>query len=178
MATDGEYLSGMRSLIGVYRKDLSYDPEGSPSISKTRYMNVITTRIKMGSEARLVATVTDMIKIYKNVAMPQAAMVYQMISGAPAGTYLIFEPIASLAEWDKYPAIMQSIRSTAGKKFDALEKDFADYTTLEEGRLMSVNPRMSYVSKETIAGDPEFWAPKPKPAATPKKGGAPKQTGQ
>jgi hypothetical protein len=178
MATDGEYLSGMRSLIGVYRSDLSYDPEGSPSLSKTRYMNVVTMRIKMATEQRLVSTVNEMIKIYKNVAMPQAVLVYQMISGAPSGTYLVFEPIASLADWDKYPAIMKSIRDTAGRKFDALEKDFADFTTFEEGRLMSINPRMSYVSKETIAGDPDFWAPKPKPAATPKKGAAPKQTGQ
>ena len=178
MATDGEYLSGMRSLIGVYRSDLSYDPEGSPSLSKTRYMNVITVRIKMGAEHRLVSTVTDLIKIYKNVSMPQAALVYQMISGAPTGTFLIFEPMASLADWDKYPAIMQSIRDTARGKFDAVEKEFADFSTFEEGRLMSVNPRMSYVSKEIIAGDPDFWAPKPKPAATPKKGAASKQTGQ
>jgi hypothetical protein len=178
MATDGEYLSGVRSLIGVYRGDLSYDPEGSPSMAKTRYMNVITVRIKMGTEQRLLSTVSDLIKIYKNVSMPQAALVYQMISGAPTGTYLIFEPMASLADWDKYPAIMQSIRDTAARKFDAVEKEFADFTTLEEGRLMSVNPRMSYVSKEIIAGDPDFWAPKPKPASTPKKGAAPRQTGQ
>jgi|SRR5581483_10011047 len=178
MSLDGEYLSGMRSLIGVYRSDLSYDPEGSPSLAKTRYMNVITTRIKMGTEQRLVSTVTDLIKIYKNVSKPQAVLVYQIISGAPSGTYVLFEPMRSVAEWDKYPEIMQSIRSTAAKKFDAIEKEFADFSVFEEGRLMSINPRMSYVSKETIAGDPDFWAPRPKPAAMPKKAPAPKQTGQ
>jgi hypothetical protein len=177
-ATDGEYLTSMRSLIGVYRADLSYDPEGSPSLSKTRYMNVITVRIKMGTEQRLHAAVTDLIKIYKNVSMPQATLVYQMISGVPSGTYLIFEPMTSLAEWDKYPAMMQSIRDTSRGKFDAVEGQFADITTLYEGRLMSINPRTSYVSKETIAGDPDFWAPKPKAAPPAKKGAMPKQTGQ
>ena len=53
--------------------------------------------------------------------------------------------------------------------YQRAETDFADFTTLEEHRLMSIDPRMSYVSKETIAGDPDFWAPKPKPAAMPKK---------
>jgi hypothetical protein len=177
-AIDGEYLTGMRALIGVYRGDLSYDPEGSPSLSKTRYMNVITVRIKMGTENRLSTAVTDLIKIYKNVAMPQATLVYQMISGAPSGTYLIFEPMTSLSDWDKYPTIMQSIRDTSRGKFDAVERAFAEITTLYEGRLFSINPRMSYVSKETVTGDPDFWAPKPKAAPPAKKGATPRQAGQ
>jgi hypothetical protein len=180
-AADGEYLTATRSIIGLYRKDLSYDPEGSPSLSKWRYVNLVHIRIKMGMEQRLVSTVGELLKIYKNVSMPQAAIVYQMISGAPSGTFLIFEPVASLAEWDKYPAIMQSIRDTASRKFDAVEKDFAEIATFEEGRLMAINPRMSYVSKETIAGDPDFWSPKAAPKGTSKtapKKAAPKQTGQ
>jgi hypothetical protein len=180
-AADGEYLNGMRSMIGVFRKDLTYDPEGSPSLSKWRYVNLVTIRIKMGMDQRLVSTVGELLKIYKNVAMPQAAIVYQMISGAPAGTFLIFEPLTSLAEWDKFPAIMQSIRDTASRKFDAVEKDFAEISTVEEGRLMAVNPRMSYVSKETVAGDADFWTPKAAPKGTPKstpKKAAPKQSGQ
>jgi hypothetical protein len=175
---DGEYLSGNRTLIALLRRDLTYEPEGAPSLSKTRYMNVITVRIKMGTEQRLVSAVNDLIKIYKNVAMPQAAMAYQVISGAPSGTYLIFEPMAALADWDKYPAIMESIRATAARKFDAVEKDFADFSTFEEGRLMSINPHMSYPSREVIAGDPAFWAPKPKPAAAEPKKTAAKHTGQ
>ena len=31
----------------------------------------------------------------------------------------------------------------------------------DEGRLMSIDPKMSYVSKEMAAGDPDFWTPKP-----------------
>src|SRR5438105_3949665 len=60
MATDGEYLSGMRSLIAVFRKDLSYEPENAPGLSKSRYMNVVTIRIKPGSDQRLAATVKEM----------------------------------------------------------------------------------------------------------------------
>jgi len=106
-------------------------------------------------------------------------LAYQIISGAPGGTYLLFEPFVSLAEWDKYPAMLQTLKTAGGRKFDALEKDFTDLTQFEEGRLMSISPKMSYVSKETAAGDPDFWTPKPKSAAKPaaKAAGA-KQTGQ
>jgi hypothetical protein len=177
-ATDGEYLSSTRSMIGVFRPDLSYEPEGSPTLSKTRYMAVITIRIKMGTEQRLASAVSELVKVYKNVAMPQATLVYQVISGTPAGTFLIFEPMTTLAAWDQYPAIMQSLKQAGGRKFEALQRDLAEINSFEETRLMSINPRTSYVSKETLAGDPDFWAPKPKPVAAPKKGAPARHTGQ
>jgi hypothetical protein len=31
----------------------------------------------------------------------------------------------------------------------------------EESTLFAIDPKMSYVSKEFAAGDPEFWTPKP-----------------
>jgi hypothetical protein len=33
-----------------------------------------------------------------------------------------------------------------------------------------LNPRMSYISKEFAAGDPEFWIPKPPPKPAPVPG--------
>ena len=32
---------------------------------------------------------------------------------------------------------------------------------LGESLLFAIDPKMSYVSKEFAAGDPEFWTPKP-----------------
>ena len=37
----------------------------------------------------------------------------------------------------------------------------------EESTLLTINPKMSYVSKEFAAGDPDFWTPKPVRAARP-----------
>jgi hypothetical protein len=179
MATDGEYLSGSRSLIGVFRKDLSYEPETAPGVAKSRYMNVITLRVKLGSEAQLAANIKEMVKIYTSAQMQQPVIAYQVISGAPAGTYILFEPFVSLAEWDKYPALNQALKTAGGRKFDALHKELIEMTTFEESRLMSISAKMSYVSKEMAAADPDFWTPKPaKPAVKPSKGGAAKQTGQ
>jgi hypothetical protein len=177
MATDGEYLSGMRSLIGVFRKDLSYEPENAPGVAKSRYMNVVTLRFKMGTDQQLAANIKEMAKIYTSAQMHMPMIVYQIISGAQGGTYLLLEPFVSLAEWDQYPAMMQALRTAGGRKFEALQKEFIDMATFQEGRLMSISPKMSYVSKEMAAVDPDFWTPKPKPAARPASK-APKQTGQ
>ena len=111
----------------------------------------------------------------------QPVIVYQMISGAPQGTFLLFEPVTTLAEWDKYPAMMQSLKNAGGRKFEALQKDFQEITLFEESRLMAISPQMSYVSKETVAGDPNFWTlkqAKPASSKAAKKRPAAKPTGQ
>jgi len=181
MATDGEYLSGTRTMIAVYRKDLSYEPENPPGMAKSRYIDVITLRFKTGTSQQLAATMKEMAKIHASAQLTQPMHMYQVISGASNGTYLLLEPIVSLAEWDKYPAMMQALRTAGGRKFDALQKDLQEIILSDEGRLMSIDPKMSYVSKEMAAGDPDFWTPKPPMKPTGKSGskaGAAKKTGQ
>jgi hypothetical protein len=179
-ALDGEVLTSMRSLIGVYRPDLSYHAEqGMKNLPKARYFNVVTVRIKAGAEPKLIATLKQLFDLYASSAFEQPAIVYQLISGTQSGSYLIFEPMASLAEWDKVPAMMKTMRDVGGKRMDQILAGFSDITVFEEPRLMSVSQKMSYVSKEFAGTDPDFWTPKP-PAAKPaaKKRAAPKQTGQ
>jgi len=175
-AADGELLSGAHSLIGVYRKDISYrDEEAMAGLAKTRYVNVITVRLKPGSEPKLTSTIGELLKIYSNAGMTQPVLVYQVISGAQAGMFLLFEPITTLAEWDKYPAMMQALKNAGGRKFEALQKDMQEIMTFEEGRLMAISPQMSYVSKQVTAADPDFWIPKAAGAQpTPKRRAAKK----
>jgi hypothetical protein len=44
------------------------------------------------------------------------------------------------------------------QRLDALAPEVVQSS---ESLLFAFNPRMSYVSKEFAAGDPEFWNPKP-----------------
>ena len=83
-ATDGEYISGGSSMIGVYRPDLSYrGDQATANLPKARYFNVITLRLKPGSDARLAGAVRDMTNMYNNVQVSQPVVAYQIISGAP-----------------------------------------------------------------------------------------------
>jgi hypothetical protein len=179
-AVDGEYISTESSMIAVYRPDLSFRPEQAVTdLPKMRYVEVIHMRIKPGSDSKFVSAVKDFADIYKNIQFEGSVLAYQVIAGAPSGSFVVFEPVTSLAEWDKYPAIMKSLRETGGKKFQDAEARFNEITVGEESNLMSVSPKMSYVTKETAAADPDFWMPKTKPAAAKPAAKAPaKQPGQ
>ncbi len=161
-AADGESVSTESSMIAVFRPDLSYQAEMSNgALGKMHAWEVLSFRLKPGTEPRLVAAIKDMTDIYNNIQYQHPIAAYQIISGAPRGSYLILEPMTSIAEWDKYPAIMKSVRDTGGKKFLGIEATMNDIIVGDQPRLMSVNPKMSYVSPDIAAGDPDFWNPKP-----------------
>lgn len=48
----------------------------------------------------------------------------------------------------------------------------ADIVISAEQTLFAISPKMSNPTKEMIAADPDFWAPKAKPAAAAKPTGA------
>jgi hypothetical protein len=95
--------------------------------------------------------------------------IYQVVSGAPAGTFLGFFPMKSMAELD-------TDAERHGKAYqDAVgEEGRARNSRLQQEALLSSNSqvfafssKMSYVSKEFAANDPDFWTPKPPPAKAP-----------
>jgi len=47
------------------------------------------------------------------------------------------------------------------ENFQKLMRDTGDTFISMESNLFSMNPKMSYVSKETSDVDPEFWLSKP-----------------
>jgi uncharacterized protein involved in type VI secretion and phage assembly len=85
----------------------------------------------------------------------------------PRPTYLMFQPLKSLAEVDAFPqthgqAYRDAIGDAGRKKLAEL---FASGIVSAETNIFAFNPKMSYVANETAAADPDFWTPKPKPAA-------------
>jgi len=53
------------------------------------------------------------------------------------------------------------------------QKLLSDCIVSAEWILYEVNPKMSYTPKEFIEANPEFWAPKPKPAPAAKPSAKP-----
>jgi hypothetical protein len=169
---DGELLSGLNNVIAVYRKDLSYrGDQGMAMLPKARYVSVEQARLRPNSDKRLVETVKGLATAYEKANFEQPIFVYQVMAGAPSGTYLILEPMASLSEWDKWPAVSKSVREAMGESaYEQMGKTFAEIVEGSVRLLFSVSPKMSYVSKEFASADPDFWIPKPPPA--PKKAAA------
>src|SRR5262249_22690634 len=100
---------------------------------------------------------------------------YQVISGAPSGTYLIFIPMKSLQEIDaardRDSAVAAALGPENGPK---VLKTISETVLTTESAIFAFSQKMSYVTKEFTAADPDFWTPKPKPVAT-KPAAAPKK---
>ena len=166
---DGDMRTGSRTLLAVFRGDLSYHPaEAMSSLPKCRHMAVTVLRIKYGHDAELAQAAKLLIDGDDKSGSDQPVLTYQVVSGGPSGTYLLFSPMDSLAHMDAAPARMAAARQAMGERnrqhFDTLAPDVVQSS---ESLLFALNPRMSYVSKEFAAADPDFWIPKPKPPAKP-----------
>ena len=162
-ALDAEFRSGSHSWIAVYRPDISFHgQEMMASLPKDRVFNVITLRVQNGHDDDFTELGKMAIDAAQKAIYDQPVVVYQVVSGLPNGTYLFFEPSPSLQALDGAPArsqaLMQAMGDSGAKRFAKLE---SDAVASSQARLFLLNPRMSYVSKDFAAADPNFWNPKP-----------------
>ena len=152
--------NAMRDMLAVYRPELSFNP--SVNIAQMRYFSITTTRVKPGYDAQY----SDYLQKILNVARQNAKVnnlhvaVFQVVSGAQAGTYLSFRPMKSLAEMDE-PIAMKVRASMSDDMRKDSDKAVREAIMSGETSTYAFAPRMSYVHKEMAAGDPTFWNPKP-----------------
>jgi len=97
-----------------------------------------------------------------------------ILPGAVVDVLAVITAVKSLAEMDAGPANQRAINQALGAEDgQKVLKGFSESLLTTENTLFAFSPKMSYVSKDFAAADPEFWRPKPKmaakPAAAPKK---------
>jgi hypothetical protein len=163
---DAEFLTNGRSIVAIYRPELSYRREGV-NIFTMRYISVTTYRVRPGHNADFEELRKIANEAHEKANVDEHWSMYQVISGMPGGTFLYFQPHKSLKEEDAVPekhgkAYQDALGDEGRKKLRELSS--AAILT-SETTLFAFSPKMSYVSKEAIAADPDFWAPKPKTAA-------------
>jgi hypothetical protein len=133
--------------------------EGLP---KARYFNIVTIHIHFERDLEFAEIAKTAIEAAERAKSDQPVAVYQVVSGMPAGTYMLLEPAASLNALDDAPArsrtLIEAMGESGARKF---LKNAGEIIAGEEPVLFAINPKMSYVSKEFAAGDSEFWTPKP-----------------
>lgn len=171
---DGELRSGSTTMIAVLRPDLSYRAsEFAKDLPKTRYFSLTMVRIHPFSDGRFAELGKQVIAADERANIELPAAVYQLISGGPVGTYLIFTPMKSLQTMDEVPERNKAMMSAMGMdKMAALYKNAGEVITGMQSMILTINPKISYVSKEMAAQDPDFWTPKA--AVTTTKPAAPK----
>lgn len=160
-ALDGDLLSGASGMVATHRSEMSY--RADYDTAKMRYFRVTVLRLNPGygrdfEQARkIVNDAHDKLKLDEHWS------VYQVMAGAPDGTYIILYPMASLAEWDKGEEMHgKAYQEALGDANRDRLRDFQRAAVAHsETLLFNFSPRMSYLPKEFIERAPEFWAPKP-----------------
>ncbi|HYL38182.1 MAG TPA: hypothetical protein VEV17_19855 [Bryobacteraceae bacterium] len=168
-ALDAEFISGSRSWIAVYQPDLSFHgQEMMQALPKARYFNVTMMRVQSGHDQEFAEIGHMAVDASQKSINDQPVAVYQVVSGMPDGTYLLFEPSASLKALDsadeRSRAMLQAMGDSGAARF---LKAIRDNIASAEALLFVINPKMSYVSKDIAAADPDFWNQKPAELAKP-----------
>jgi hypothetical protein len=156
-----------KTAIAVYRPDLSYRPHRMDAVAQSRYFGVAINHIKAGRVSDYEAWLKEL-----NAGRDKAnadwlhTAVYQVVTGAPAGTFVSFTLNRSLAEWDEFRAKMQernkAIDAALGGEAVVKERRsraaeiFADTSSA----LYAMDPAISRPSAQFIAYDADFWKPK------------------
>ncbi len=140
---------------------MSYRPR--VRVGEMRYFNVLTFHVKPGHETEFLEGSKAISAAHEKANMDEHWSAYQVVSGAPSGTFLVFIPMKSMSDLDASQtmhgkAYEDSIGEESQKKIrDAQRESIAS----ADNRLFAFSPEMSHVPPPMAAVDPTFWNPKP-----------------
>jgi hypothetical protein len=156
VAGDG-VLPASRAWIARHRPGLSYRPEQAiQNLAKARYLDVVVYQIAPGDRA-------DFARVQKlrefnldSINSDRPDMAYEIVSGAPAGTYISLTPLSSLRSFDEErpPTPVYAEGATA-----AARKLSGSMDVQRERLWFRLEPRLSSVSEEFASLDSGFWHP-------------------
>lgn len=169
----GSLHASQKTMIGIFRPDLSYRALGMEGAAKARYFTIATSTLKPGR----VADYSEYVK-QLNRARDKAQIadihtaVFQVASGSPPGTFVTFFLNRSLSEQDDFrkgiDARDKAINDALGgeavvrQRAEWAEQIFATGSGMSV--LYSVNRKISQPTPQFAALDPDFWMPKAAPA--------------
>jgi hypothetical protein len=168
IAALGDQHASQKTGIAVLRKDLSYQPKGMDAVAQSRYMSISRTSVKPGRIPDYVDWVKEL-----NAARDKAkadwvhTAVYQVISGAPVGTFLTFTLTRSLTEWDEFGARMDERNKAIDAALGGDEvvkrrrQQISEIVAETVPTLYAMKPSISRPTEQFVAYDPGFWKPQP-----------------
>jgi hypothetical protein len=156
---DGALRTGERTMILRYQKDLSYTPVPA-NLARVRYVWVSTWQIRPGHSTEFAENRKLWNAAAEKIGSKMRRAVYLSATGGL--TYYSLSGMESLKAMDETGGVVAALFGPDRERYYKLMQDAV---ASEDSIWFVVNPKMSYPPKEYIAADPDFWAPKPKPAA-------------
>jgi hypothetical protein len=150
------------TLIAFYRPGWSYRADQAIRMfPRAHYFHITIYQVRPDAENDL----GELVKLRRigsdSVNLDRPDLAYQVISGAPSGTFIFLAPLASLKTMDEGVAETPVYaEATAAARAKTASKVSADGEISREHLLFRVEPRMSYVSDDFAEADRQFWRPK------------------
>jgi hypothetical protein len=152
---DAAFRTGTRTVIGELVEELSYRMR--PTVQDMRYVHVSTIRVRPGW-----GTAFEEIRKIGQAAHEKANVdehwaMYRVVSGMPAGTFLLLQGSMSLKEEDTNPhtqAYRDALGDEGRKKLEQFQRD--GILGVDEA-LFEISPQMSNVPDEWLKARPDFW---------------------
>ena len=155
-----------------HRGDLSYRPMSPKEFGAGRLVQITTTRVKPGRMPDYV----DYVKAL-NAAREKAGItdvrnaIFEVATGAPTGTVLVFVSRASLKDLDddfaRTPERQKAIDAALGGA-DAVKQRrmlISEIIVDSQNAIYAFEPSLSRPPASIAEADPAFWTPSPKAAA-------------
>ncbi|HJR42347.1 MAG TPA: hypothetical protein VJ812_09630 [Gemmatimonadaceae bacterium] len=172
---DAELINSSRTIQARARPDLSLGD--FPDVSKQRYYEITTFRVRPGREA-LFDTAAKLYREAARKASPDASWrIYQVTAGMPGPTFLIFSSVGSFGQFDAMQAADDKTwQGLSASDLATITRFSTDGLITAESNRFRLDPLQSYVPRETRMADAAFWMPKQKTAAKPRLQQPAKQT--
>jgi hypothetical protein len=153
-----DLLAPPRTMIAEYEPDWSYRPdEAIRLLPKARYVDVTIHRIRVGLQGDFEELVRLRKLTNESVNLNRPELAYRVVSGAPAGTYLVIAPLTTLRTMDDGVADVPAFAAPVADARAKAAPKAADIEMVREHLLFRVDPRLSYVSNDFAAMDETFW---------------------
>jgi hypothetical protein len=156
---DGDFLSDQTAIQAVAMPELSHGE--FPDIGRMRFWEITTFRMKPGHREDFAAAAKAYAAAAARVAPHVSFRTYEVVAGAPDGTYLIFSSVPSFGDFDKDRTDSEAIwKGLTGEERTTLQKTMTEGVLDTFTNRYRLDPRQSYVTKEIREKDPSFWMPK------------------
>jgi hypothetical protein len=176
--------ASQRTQLARYRPDLSFHPATMEEVAQARYFGITTVRVKYNRIPDYIEHMKTVNAAREKAKFPVRLAAYQVMTGAPVGTFVYFRALRSLKEWDDDDAGRAAVNKALTEAYGGEEAarkvrlEGSDLVTVSDNAVYSMNPKISRPAPEFAKYDVAFWTPKAadtKTAAATAKPGATKQ---
>jgi hypothetical protein len=167
----GEMHASQRTAFYMLRPDLSFRPRAMKDIPHPRFVSITTTRIKPGRGPDYVDYTRSLNAAREKANSEAHTAVYQVVTGAPTGTFITITTISSLKQWDddfaKGDAFQKALNAALGGEEVVKQRRMLISEIVADGvsTLYAINPAISRPTQDVVAAEPEFWKSRTQVAA-------------